>query len=615
MVLSINISADANGYDENISPLKRKSELISPSCHRAASSSAAAAASNEVRCPLSEINTISEQDNATAMGTANEVVISTATSYSSTSKPATSKTLSSNTATTKNYSGIKCNKFKSHGTNRPSKYEIEATNEKQASVNQLSEWLANETSKKNKKIQIIDRPPLSASDIHLLRFQNKPRIKKSDVEATDSKRVSVKTISSWMSDDPFEQKKVRTIRTGHKIIAKSRVFEKEEERSKGSRQCDIKVGSVEEKSAWLSGAFKHEGAGEENRTASASFTMEKNYIRPYQTKSVKRDVEAENELKSVKDKKEWLSNAFAKKGGESSTAIHQTKSHEWQHPIHQTRSFEVAHKDTAPNIGKSMSTESSHVPIVYQSKSLDGEDDIDNCLESELKSVRDKKEWLSNAFKKGDEQKAVLIHHANQPEVRHHRHVCATSTLSLRQSKPNESKNDCTMPSIVKSLSADNSHVAPNIYQTKSYDGAVASKPAAAAAATTIAKEWGEVVSLYRKDTAEDKSKPEEALKSVRDKQAWLSNAFKAPASSTPVLKGGVTTQQQQQPKKDLGQVVQKGAVAIEQNAMVNLATKPNTSVERQRNIVNDKPNNDNKQDIDKMSVIDRARWLKMAFK
>jgi len=363
--------------------------LISPSV-----AAAACTTSNEVvRCPLSEINAILEHDGNTA-----KVAVNETTRPSTTSKFLTTK--STSTATTTTYSAIKCNKFKSQ-IHRPSKDEIEATNEKQATVNQLSEWLANEASKKNKKVPIIDRPPLSASDINYLRFQNKPRIKKADVEATDNKRVSVKTISSWMSDDPFEQKKVRTIRTGHKIIAKSRVFEKDTA-VMASRQCEIKVGSVEEKSAWLSGAFKHEGtSGEDSKiAATSSSSVEKKVVRPYQIKTTKKE-DAENELKSVKEKKEWLSNAFAKKGSESSssTMSHQTKSNEW-HPIQQTRSYDANHiiDSTTPDIVKSASADASqHVPSTYSTKSYDYHEE-ESTIENELKSVKDKQEWLSNAL-------------------------------------------------------------------------------------------------------------------------------------------------------------------------------------------------------------------------
>ncbi|KAL7437243.1 hypothetical protein ACHAXH_003729 [Discostella pseudostelligera] len=600
MVLSINVAAAADGFDatncnENVSPLKRKSDLISPSCYAAASSSCAATtttASNDVRCPLSEINTISEHDASSASST--------------TRQPTTSKTLTTNIT----YSGIKGNKFKSQ--NRPSKYEIEATNEKQATVNQLSEWLANETSKKNKKVPIIDRPPLSASDINLLRFQNKPRIKKADVEATDSKRVSVKTISSWMSDDPFEQKKVRTIRTGHKIIAKSRAFEKDTS-IMANRTCDIKAGSVEEKSAWLSGAFKHEGTGDDSRTLAASSVAEKKVIRPYQTKSTKKEEDEANELKSVKDKKEWLSNAFTKKGSESvsSAMSHQAKSHEW-HPIQQTRSYEVNNHqyDTTPSIVKSVSADnnSQHESSIHQTQSYDhGEES--SSPENELKSVRDKKEWLSNAFTKKENEKGVIVGHHSKTssDLQHPRHERTNPSMSLHQTKSLEMDNDKPSPSIEKSMSAENSQHVPMIHQTKSFDG-----PMAAAAATTTNIEkarGGAIVSLYQKETNEEKSRPDETLKTVKDKQAWLSSAFKTPSSSAaPATIGGATTQQQQKTKG----VVADRNIAYDRSANA-------TSVERQYSIANGKMHNESNSneevDLEKMSVADRAKWLKMAFK
>ncbi len=599
MVLSINAAtSDATQCDESASPLKRKSELISPSCLAAAAPAALpAGASNEGRCPLSEINTISKHDatNATKDMANNKAVVSSARySYSSTQKmqsETTSKTPTTNTNRTGiTHSGIKYNKFKSQ--HRPSKDEIEATNEKQASVNQLSEWLANEATKKNKKFAIIDRPPLSASDINLLRFQNKPRIKKSDVEATDNKRVSVKTISSWMSDDPFEQKKVRTIRTGHKIIAKSRAFEKEPALLAG-RQCDIKAGSVEEKSAWLSRAFKHEGnAGDSSK--SSSFTVEKNVIRPYQAKPAKM-VEGENELKSVNEKKEWLSNAFTKKGGDSfSTMIRQEKSNEW-HPIQQARSYEVNHQDdTTFGIFKSESADNSHhVPTLYHTKSYDhGEESF---LENELKGVKDKKEWLSNAFAKKESEKCAIAVHHSHPE---HERTSQTNSIELN--------NEFNMPNILKSKSADTSH-------HESVEGPTRSRPSVTTA-PTFEKKRGEVVGLYQQDSNNLKTSPKDTLlKTVKDKQAWLSSAFKTPANSAPVIMiGGVTKQQQTK-------VAIQGAavVAADKNIVGGCAANPSAMERLSTTVSNEMPHeeNDTEEDLEKMSVADRAKWLKMAFK
>ncbi|KAL3827239.1 hypothetical protein ACHAXA_004714 [Cyclostephanos tholiformis] len=372
MALSINVAVGASNCDENESPQVR--------------------------------NSISKADQAMTATGATGACAAHAARASVPSLPV---------AASNKHSGI--NKYSKFKSIQLSKDQIEATDEKQASVNQLSEWLANEAAKKNRKPP-IHRPLSTTPAIHPLRIQAKPRIKKSDVEATDSKRVSVKTLSSWMSDDPFEQKKgIRTARTGRNVIAKSRVFEKEKE-MRADRQCDIKVGSVEERSAWLSGAFKHDG---DEKHAAASLLEKKAVIRPYQSKLKQNEKQCEeNELMSVREKKEWLSKAFKK--GSGGDTIHQTKSFDEQHhsrggatpAIQQTKSFETKNNGTTPTTTKFAEADDSYNLAINQTKSLDGigrpvvrlyhKDDAhdESCPEEELKSVHDKQAWLTNAFKK-----------------------------------------------------------------------------------------------------------------------------------------------------------------------------------------------------------------------
>jgi len=173
---------------------------------------------------------------------------------------------------------------------------VEATNDGRASVDKLSQWLASESSKKQ---QHAVRSNVSSTPV---RIRTTPKIKKEDVAATNDKRVSVKTLSSWMNDDPFEQKKVRHIRTGAKVIAKSRIFEPTQTKNIA---MNIETGSVRNKQAWLAKeAFK----SETNNVAKRSLPSPEVIVRPYQTKKMKES--PEKEFKSVKDKKQWLSNAF-----------------------------------------------------------------------------------------------------------------------------------------------------------------------------------------------------------------------------------------------------------------------------------------------------------------
>jgi hypothetical protein len=505
MALRINAAVFASDRDENESPQvfsKRKSELISPLCgHPMAECSSSTTAAAVHRGPLSDVhNSKAEKAMTTIAAAAPAAYVGRST------RPSLPAAAAATTAA--NHSAVKkYNKFKSL---QLSKEEIEATDEKQASVNQLSGWLANEAAKKNKKPPI--HRPLAATSSNPVRFQAKPRIKKEDVEATDDKRVSVKTLSSWMSGDPFEQKKVRTLRTGSNVIAKSRMFERENE-MRADKQCDIRPGSVEERLAWLSGAFKHEG--DENGTAVMS-AQEKKVVRPYQSKPKRDEMpseESENELMSVRDKKEWLSKAF-KRGGEGA-AIHEIKSFEEQHHshgcatpgIHQTKSIGTKHDDPAPGKTKSAATDDTCASAIDQTKSFDGIG----------------RPPTQNPFKKN-------------------------------------------------------------------------------------------VVRLYQKGDEYDEARPEEALKSVHDKQAWLSSAFKKPT-------GGVGDSHHGSPAvaKDVfrklpnaagGQIIH--TVDSETDSIVDRGADPPTASKLMTDGKTHAPGVD---DMDKMSVAERARWLQGAFK
>ena len=288
----------------------------------------------------------------------------------------------------------------------PSKEEIQATDDKQATVNQ-SVACFEASSKKTKK------PPIHHPSGTPISFHTKPRIKREDVEATDDKRVSVKTLSSWMSNDPFEQKKVRTIRSGSNIIAKSRVFEQDKVAVQRKECGDIRAGSVEERQAWLSGAFKHEqGEG----TPQQPSHLQENVIRPYQQK--RESTPAKKELKSVHDKAEWLSGAFKKGGGEEQHHSGGTPA------IHQTKSFEVSNTNGIPSIMKCASADDTQPQHAVIRQSVDKQQHVGTQVldrqqsvvrlyqtntnkEAEespestaLKSVHDKQAWLSNAFGK-----------------------------------------------------------------------------------------------------------------------------------------------------------------------------------------------------------------------
>ena len=382
MTLSINISGANNAKDcENLSPgSKRKSDLISPSCNN-----------KQYRGkPLSDINSKTEVPTK-----AHTTPSKSYATYSSNSNKQQPKWVKNNINTE----------------------EIVATDDKQASVGQLSSWLS-ESAKKNK----ARKPPIHHTNISApIRFTTKPRIKQEDVQATDDKQTSVKTLSSWMNDDPFQQKKVRVIRSGAKVIAKSRMFEKDQNIT-ASKECNIQAGSVSQRQAWLNNAFQHD---KEEYDKIGSLSDKK--IRPYQQQSKPKKESPEKELKSVKEKKEWLSKAFGNSKTVDSPVINETKSFDVKHDedeipdILHTKSFEVftptkasttsdkanhraIHNTKSYDDGMSSSKPTTNTferqQSVVRLYDKDEKDRDDDSPEKKLKSVHDKQAWLSGAFKK-----------------------------------------------------------------------------------------------------------------------------------------------------------------------------------------------------------------------
>lgn len=276
-----------------------------------------------------------------------------------------------------------------------SKESVEATDDGRASVGKLSQWLANESAKKQ---QHAERSNVSSNTATPVRFRTTPKLKKEDVAATDDKRVSVKTLSSWMSDDPFEQKKVRHIRTGAKVIAKSRIFEPTKTKNIA---MNIEKGSVRNKQNWL----KNDAFKSETNNAAAKRSHPPSEVRPYQMKKKKES--PEKEFNSVKDKKEWLSNAFKDNNNHSISKGEIIKSKSVDSG--ETTSFST--KDEA-DIQKSASADGDVVmcsdvtqkPTICEAeknvaagsdRANDEKDEDDNAV-----SVANRAKWLKSAFEK-----------------------------------------------------------------------------------------------------------------------------------------------------------------------------------------------------------------------
>ena len=93
-----------------------------------------------------------------------------------------------------------------------------------------------------------------------------PRIKKEEVEATDNKNASVQKISQWLGNDPFGNRKQRVlVRQGSEIMVKSRLFEhddvvqmREKEVASEKELQHFPAGKVSQGKKWLQTAFVEE---------------------------------------------------------------------------------------------------------------------------------------------------------------------------------------------------------------------------------------------------------------------------------------------------------------------------------------------------------------------
>lgn len=130
-----------------------------------------------------------------------------------------------------------------------------------------------------------------------------PKPAQTDVQATNEGYASVAELSKWLADDPTSTKKIKQIRRGANIIAKSRKFDKCLQDAIIMEKCQVERGSVKEKTIWLQKALSED-------SEDAVTTM----VKPNHS----------NDAMSVSEKTKWLSGAFAS-GGSSSTTTKPNK--------------------------------------------------------------------------------------------------------------------------------------------------------------------------------------------------------------------------------------------------------------------------------------------------
>jgi len=260
-----------------------------------------------------------------------------------------------------------------------------------------------------------------------VRFKN--RQKNELVKATDTKNASVKQLSKWLANDPTANKSERgTVRRGINVIMKARAFDKdladiiveddlEEEEVDEKRQWErFESNDVQDKRQWLQQAFEarenqDELSGDakevqDKRELEQIFESEEAHYRPvmdsrdvgdkrgwletaFEATEINTSLDFDNvsvltEAVSVDDKKRWLTGAF-----EGERQADEMEEFERQSAVTELVSVQDKKKWLSSAFGASDKAMNCSYEVT-ESKS---------CA-----SVNGKKEWLQTAFQKGSQE-------------------------------------------------------------------------------------------------------------------------------------------------------------------------------------------------------------------
>jgi hypothetical protein len=138
---------------------------------------------------------------------------------------------------------------------------------------------------------------------HLTPVRISTKVEDAEVQATNDGYASVAKLSAWLADDPTKAKqRVKQIRRGANVIAKSRKFDKELANVKIIEADTLcRRGHVREKQHWL---IEQQLAASDDDAASISGASHRT------TSTTYGGLETSSAI-SVQDKKEWLANAFS----------------------------------------------------------------------------------------------------------------------------------------------------------------------------------------------------------------------------------------------------------------------------------------------------------------
>jgi len=83
------------------------------------------------------------------------------------------------------------------------------------------------------------------------------RMREEDIQATDNANASVEKLAQWLINDPFHKQKPLVIRKGNNIIQKSRIFEKDMSNIIVKERDNFRPGTVSQGKIWLMNAFNN----------------------------------------------------------------------------------------------------------------------------------------------------------------------------------------------------------------------------------------------------------------------------------------------------------------------------------------------------------------------
>lgn len=162
-------------------------------------------------------------------------------------------------------------------------------------------------------------PTVRATPIRL-----KPKIKSEEVQATNEGYASVAKLSAWLADDPTSTKKLKQLRRGANVIAKSRKFDKELV-NVVVEQTGLPRGGVSRRRDAIEQSCLAEAYNDNDEENTDGLSSSHDTGKSNAKDWMRLGLPGSDVGISVSDKKKWLSGAFKKSSDEDAGSVFATK--------------------------------------------------------------------------------------------------------------------------------------------------------------------------------------------------------------------------------------------------------------------------------------------------